>query len=54
MIINKFSSSNFKLTDINFCDDSQALEILGNAGDLIISNQSTAHGGTLQVKIHHV
>ncbi len=48
MIINKFSSSNFKLTDINFCDDSQALEILGNAGDLIISNQSAAHGGTLQ------
>jgi hypothetical protein len=48
MIVNKFSSSNFKLTDINFCDDSQALKILGNAGDLIISNQSAAHGGTVQ------
>ena len=48
MVVNKFSSSRFKLTDMNFCDDTQALEILGNAGDLIISNQSAAHGGTVQ------
>jgi len=48
MVINKFSSKKFQLTDINFSDNSQALKIFGSAGDLIISNQSAAHGGTPQ------
>ncbi len=48
MLINKLSSRLFLLTDSSFTLDSQAIEICGKAGDLIISNQSGIHGGTPQ------
>ena len=48
MIINKFSKNNFPITESTLCDESNAINILGEPGDIIITDQRGIHGGNSQ------
>ena len=50
LIINKYKMNPENITNSSLCDDINAVNILGNSGDIIISDQRGIHGGNNQSK----